>query len=154
MLAGPLEIGENVRIGRGCAIGMGRAVSIPRVTTTRLAKGARIGRGARVLAGLSIGENTCLLPDSVLEGDLPANTQAGGEPARLLGVVCACGRPMSPDPQGDGFTFRCLQHPSHKVQVNKELRAHVGYMLKPGEAFGEYFPLENKPRQFQLDFDL
>jgi acetyltransferase-like isoleucine patch superfamily enzyme len=156
ILLGPLDLGENVRIGRSVRIGGTRAPGAPDDAPTTLAAGVRIGRSSTILAGLALGPHAVLLPDSALEGDLYEYCQAGGEPARLLGVVCpTCGRPaqiLSAD--GPQQTYHCPVHINHHIQSTSDIRLHAGHILLPGSQFGPYLPLVNTPRRFSMDFDL
>jgi acetyltransferase-like isoleucine patch superfamily enzyme len=78
------EVGP-VRIGYGAAVGA-RAVILPDVT---------IGRFAMVGAG------------AVVTRDVPPHGLVVGNPARLIGYVCACGRRLHPEGEG-GCGLRCL----------------------------------------------
>jgi acetyltransferase-like isoleucine patch superfamily enzyme len=47
-------------------------------------RGASIGSGCTILANLSIGEGAIIGAGSVVTKDVPANTIAAGNPARVL----------------------------------------------------------------------
>ncbi|MDD5369039.1 MAG: hypothetical protein PHQ40_08140 [Anaerolineaceae bacterium] len=158
-LLGPLEIGEDTCIGSSVRIGGPRASSAagaPELSPTTLAAGVRVGRGSAILAGLALGLGACLLPDSILEGDLPDNCQAAGEPARLLGIVCpVCGRPAQIRlADGPRQIYECLQHPRPTIDSTSDIRLHAGHILLPGNQFGPYLPLVNTPRRFSMDWDI
>ena len=51
---------------------------------TLVKKGASIGSSATLLAGITIGENAIIGAGSVVTKDVPANTIAAGNPARIL----------------------------------------------------------------------
>jgi acetyltransferase-like isoleucine patch superfamily enzyme len=53
------------------------------VEPTLIKKGASIGSGTTILANLTIGENAIIGAGSVVTKDVPANTIAAGNPARV-----------------------------------------------------------------------
>lgn len=55
-----------------------------KVEYTRVKKGASIGSGCTILANLTIGEGAIVGAGSVVTKDIPANTIAAGNPARIL----------------------------------------------------------------------
>jgi UDP-2-acetamido-3-amino-2,3-dideoxy-glucuronate N-acetyltransferase len=55
-------------------------------------EGASVGAMAVVVAGLSLGDWSMLGAGSVATRDIPANGLAYGNPARLTGFICRCGR--------------------------------------------------------------
>jgi acetyltransferase-like isoleucine patch superfamily enzyme len=55
-----------------------------KVEYTRVKRGASIGSGCTILANLSIGENAIIGAGSVVTKDVPPNTIAAGNPARVL----------------------------------------------------------------------
>ncbi len=55
-----------------------------KVEYTRVRKGASIGSGCTILANLTIGEGAIIGAGSVVTRDIPANTVAAGNPARVL----------------------------------------------------------------------
>ncbi|MGV3503196.1 MAG: sugar O-acetyltransferase [Adhaeribacter sp.] len=52
-------------------------------------KRAWIGAGATILAGVTIGENAIVAAGAVVSRDVPANTIAGGVPAKLIRAIDA-----------------------------------------------------------------
>ena len=53
----------------------------------RIGRNVFIGAGAMVCKGVAIGENSVVAAGSVVVKDVPANTIAGGNPARIIGGV-------------------------------------------------------------------
>ena len=61
------------------------------VTATRLADGCSIGAGAIVVAGCDIGAFATVGAGAVVTRSVPAHALVAGNPARVLGWMCACG---------------------------------------------------------------
>jgi acetyltransferase-like isoleucine patch superfamily enzyme len=55
-----------------------------KVEYTRVKKGASIGSGSTILANVTIGEGAIIGAGSVVTKDVPANTIAAGNPAKVL----------------------------------------------------------------------
>jgi acetyltransferase-like isoleucine patch superfamily enzyme len=60
---------------------------------TRVRRGASIGSGATILCGVTIGEQAIVGAGSVVVRDVPAHGVVAGNPARILRVLEARGRP-------------------------------------------------------------
>jgi acetyltransferase-like isoleucine patch superfamily enzyme len=62
--------------------------------STRVCRGASIGANATILCGVTVGEYATVGAGSVVTHDVPANGLVAGNPARVMGWVCPCGRPL------------------------------------------------------------
>lgn len=62
------------------------------VSPTYIAQGAGIGGGAIILPGVTVGKWAIIGAGSVVTRDVPDYGLAYGNPARLKGFVCPCGR--------------------------------------------------------------
>ncbi len=69
------------------------------VRGTLVKKGASIGAHATIVCGITIGEYAMVAAGSVVTRDVPAYGLVMGNPARLKGYVCECGRRL-PRPEG------------------------------------------------------
>jgi len=65
-----------------------------RIIPTRVEDGASIGANATVLCGVTIGRSAMVAAGAVVTKDVPAHALVAGVPARLVGWVCDCGRPV------------------------------------------------------------
>jgi len=61
---------------------------------TAVREGASIGAGAVVLPGVTIGAWAMVGAGAVVTADVPAHAIVKGNPARLAGWACTCGRPL------------------------------------------------------------
>lgn len=72
-----------------------RAVSPDwRVISTKVEDGASIGANATILCGITIGRHAMIAAGAVVTKDVPAHALVAGVPAKVVGWVCVCGRPL------------------------------------------------------------
>jgi len=62
------------------------------VTDTLIKKGASVGANATIICGVTIGEYAMIGAGSVVKKNVPDYGLVVGNPARLIGFVCKCGR--------------------------------------------------------------
>ena len=111
-----VHIGNNVKIQNGVSVYRGVTIEddvflgphavftndlYPRsfnkdwkVIPTLVKKGASIGANATIICGVIIGEYSMVGAGSVVTRDVPPHGLVYGNPARLRGFVCYCGRPL------------------------------------------------------------
>lgn len=80
----------------------GLAPSAPGENTLRgrVEEGASIGAGARIGPGVTVGSHAMVGMGAVVTVDVPAHALVVGNPARIRGWVCTCGRPLPGDAPG------------------------------------------------------
>lgn len=61
---------------------------------TTVKKGATIGSNATILCGLTIGMYAFIGAGSVVTKDVPAYALVAGNPAKIIGYACRCGRKL------------------------------------------------------------
>lgn len=71
------------------------------VIPTMVEDGASIGANATILCGITIGRNAMVGAGAVVTRDVPAQALVAGVPAKLIGWVCECGRPLDK-------SFKCV----------------------------------------------
>lgn len=64
------------------------------IVPTRVEDGASIGANATILCGLTIGRNAMVAAGAVVTKDVPPHALVAGVPAKIVGWVCDCGRPL------------------------------------------------------------
>ena len=93
-----LTIGNRVFIGpHSCFTNdlYPRAVSPDwKVIPTKVEDGASIGANATILCGVTIGRSAMVAAGAVVTKDVPAHALVAGVPAKRIGWVCECGRPL------------------------------------------------------------
>jgi acetyltransferase-like isoleucine patch superfamily enzyme len=65
------------------------------VSPTLIRRGASIGAGTVILPGVTVGEFAMVGAGSIVTHDVPAHALVYGNPARLHGYVCRCGRSLN-----------------------------------------------------------
>ncbi|WP_456443369.1 acyltransferase [Thermococcus sp.] len=140
-----VEIGNNVKIQNGVSVYHGVKVEddvflgphmtftndlYPRafnqdwkVVPTLVKRGASIGAHATIVCGVTIGEYAMVGAGSVVTRDVPPFGLVYGNPARLKGFVCYCGRKLEEkDKIGEdeeNVIFKC-SHCGKEVKIRKE----------------------------------
>lgn len=86
-----IEIGNDCMVGAGCLICDSDMHEIPlgstekvRVSPIKIGNGVFIGAGSTILKGVKIGDGTVIGAGSVVTKDIPSNSMAAGNPARVL----------------------------------------------------------------------
>jgi len=69
-----------------------RLWSPDRVVKTLVKKGASIGANATIVCGNTVGEHAMVGAGSVVTKDIPDHALAYGNPAKVVGYVCVCGK--------------------------------------------------------------
>jgi UDP-3-O-[3-hydroxymyristoyl] glucosamine N-acyltransferase len=67
------------------------------LSETLVKKGAAIGANAVIVCGVTVGAWAMIGAGSVVTHDVPDHGLVCGNPARLIGFVCACGEPLRAD---------------------------------------------------------
>ncbi len=93
------------------------------VVPTLIKKGASIGANATIVCGVTIGEYAMVGAGAVVTKDVPPHALVYGNPARVKGFVCYCGRPLDlskPVKEDEEVVaFRC-GHCGKEVRIPKK----------------------------------
>ena len=88
------------------------------IVETLVRKGASIGANSTIICGIEIGEYAMIGAGSVVTKSVPGFGLVYGNPARLRGYVCYCGRKLTSDPNARG-EFEC-SYCGKKVKIGDE----------------------------------
>ncbi len=77
------------------------------ITKTLVKKGAALGANSTIVCGVTIGEWAMVGSGAVVTKDVPPHALVLGNPARIVGWVCACGERVTIDPKTNAGTCKC-----------------------------------------------
>lgn len=72
------------------------------ITKTLVRAGAALGANSTIVCGTTVGRWSMVAAGSVVTKDVPDHALVMGNPARVAGWVCACGRRVTLDDGGEG----------------------------------------------------
>jgi len=99
-----------------------RAVSPDwQVVATKVEDEASIGANATILCGITIGRCAMVAAGAVVTKDVPPHGLVAGVPAKLIGWVCQCGRPLDRNMQcaHDGKSFPELKRKASRPRSRR-----------------------------------
>src|SRR5438876_7976108 len=99
-----------------------RAVSPDwKVVPTKVEDGASVGGNATILCGITIGRNAMVAAGAVVTKDVPPHALVAGVPAKLIGWVCECGRPLDRNMRcaHDGQSFPALKPETSRTRSRR-----------------------------------
>jgi UDP-2-acetamido-3-amino-2,3-dideoxy-glucuronate N-acetyltransferase len=86
------------------------------VEPTLVREGASVGAGAVVLPGVTVGKWAMVAAGAVVTADVPAYAVVRGNPARITGWACVCGRPLRERDTNMYYCERC-DRPYHLAEL-------------------------------------
>jgi len=99
-----------------------RAVSPDwRRVDTKVQDGASLGANATILCGITIGRNAMIAAGAVVTKDVLPHALVAGVPAKLIGWVCECGRPLDRNMEcaHDGKSFPELKRKASRPRSRR-----------------------------------
>ncbi len=88
------------RAGNRLLTGLETSAPTDETLTTRVGRGVTVGANATIGPGVSLGEFAMVGMGSVVTRDVSPHALVVGNPARAIGCVCVCGRPLWKYTQG------------------------------------------------------
>jgi acetyltransferase-like isoleucine patch superfamily enzyme len=80
-----------------------------KVVSTLVKKGSSIGANSTIIAGITLGQYSMVGAGSVVTKDIPDNGLVYGNPARLRGYVCKCGKKLvSTEKELEETSYECV----------------------------------------------
>ena len=96
-----------------------------KIMPTLVKKGASIGADAVVMCGVTIGEYALIGAGSTVTKDIPPHAMAYGNPARIKGYVCKCGRQLVKEKERQKFILMKCPFCDEKYKIPKENYAKI-----------------------------
>jgi UDP-2-acetamido-3-amino-2,3-dideoxy-glucuronate N-acetyltransferase len=96
-----------------------------KVYATLVKKGASIGANSTVICGTKIGRYAMVGAGSVVTENVPDHGLVYGNPAKLFGFVCVCGRKLKKKKDGGDFMLMTCPECGEEVKIPKETYAKV-----------------------------
>ena len=92
-----------------------------KIEKTIVRKGASIGANSTIICGVEIGEYAMIGAGSVVTKSVPPHALVYGNPAKLKGFVCYCGRKLEEivEEEEDKIAYRC-SYCGELVEIKKE----------------------------------
>lgn len=84
-------MGRNCVLREGVTIGQKNGLDH---AAPRLGDNVRVGPGAKIIGPVTIGSNVDIGPNAVINTDIPPDSIAEGNPARIVSKACASGGPI------------------------------------------------------------
>jgi UDP-2-acetamido-3-amino-2,3-dideoxy-glucuronate N-acetyltransferase len=91
-----------------------------KVVPTVVKKGASIGAGSVVTCGITIEEYAMIGAGSVVTNKIPPHALAYGNPAKIRGFVCRCGRKLVKEKKQKEFVLMKCLHCVEKYKISAE----------------------------------
>lgn len=96
-----------------------------KVYPTRVKKGASIGANATIICGTTVGEYAMVGAGSVVTRDIPDHALVYGNPARLVGFACMCGRKAKREGDMDNFVLMKCTKCGEEIKIPKEVYLRI-----------------------------
>ena len=97
-----------------------------KIVETHVREGASIGAGSIITCGITIGNYAMIGAGSVVTKNLPPHALAYGNPAKIRGFVCKCGKKLEEEQKKKNFVLMKCSRCNEKYQVPKEDYAKTG----------------------------
>ena len=96
-----------------------------KIVPTLVKKGASIGAGTVIICGITIGEHAMIGAGSTVTKDIPPHAIAYGNPAKIRGFVCKCGRRLIKEEERQKYILMKCPSCDEKYEIPRENYACV-----------------------------
>jgi len=120
-----LTVGDDVFIGphvcfTNDVFPRAKIWSEDRLVKTIIKDGASIGANSTIIAGITIGKYSMIGAGSVVTKDVPEYGLFVGNPAKLKGFICECGKRLIESSKNEDTVIFFCEECKKKIQINKE----------------------------------
>jgi acetyltransferase-like isoleucine patch superfamily enzyme len=77
------------------------------INSTIIKRNSSIGAGSVIICGITLGEYSLIGAGSIVTENIPCNALAFGNPARIRGFVCECGKKLKKIEKSAHFSMIC-----------------------------------------------
>ena len=91
-----------------------------KIQLTLVKEGASIGAGTVIVCGITIGEYSLVGAGSVVTENIPPHALAYGNPARIRGFVCRCGRKLETEEKKKDHVLMTCPICNEKYEISAE----------------------------------
>jgi acetyltransferase-like isoleucine patch superfamily enzyme len=96
-----------------------------KIVETLVKEGASIGAGSVVMCGVTVGEYAMIGAGSVITDDAPPHALMYGNPAKVRGFVCKCGRTLKKEEESRKFVLMKCSKCGEKYEISTENFAKI-----------------------------
>jgi UDP-2-acetamido-3-amino-2,3-dideoxy-glucuronate N-acetyltransferase len=96
-----------------------------KIRPTLVKEGASIGAGTVIVCGVTIGEYALIGAGSVVTENIPSYALAYGNPARIRGFVCRCGRKFEKEEKRKSYVLMECQFCGEEYRIPMEDYARI-----------------------------
>ncbi|PVX23123.1 MAG: N-acetyltransferase [Candidatus Bathyarchaeum sp.] len=91
-----------------------------KTVSTKVKQGSSIGAGSTIVCGVTIGEYSMIGAGSVVTCDVPSYALAFGNPARIRGFVCTCGRKLEVTKKNEAYVLMTCSACAEEFKIPNE----------------------------------
>ena len=95
------------------------------ITPTLVKNGASIGAGTVVICGTTIGEYAMIGAGSIVTKNTPPHALAYGNPAKIRGFVCRCGRQLTKEEEQQNYILMRCPICNEKIEIPRKNYARI-----------------------------
>lgn len=88
-----------------------------KIIPTLIKRGSSVGAGSVIVCGVNIGEYSMIGAGSVVTNSIPSYALAHGNPARIKGFVCKCGRKLELEKETNPFVYMLCPVCNEKYEI-------------------------------------
>ena len=111
------KIGNNVFLGPYVTVTNDKYPPSPKISGVHIGSNAVVGSRATLIAGVKIGSYAVVAAGSVVTKDVPAHALVYGNPARIKGFVCRCGKKLKEKGRNKNFVLMSCENCKSEYKI-------------------------------------